>query len=607
MIEQISIQNIKGFGEPPITIPCTIYPNKINLLVAPNGWGKSSLTAAIDCIKRNKLDVPKEFKPQQDENKSSILEITIDGRTYRADSASNYISSTIGCYAIHCDIYVKTTSRNVGNRYQVAAGHMAVTSIDVMGHVPPRAEINYGFNEVKRKFGENGKVLTNIDYRLESILSNIDDECINALNRFNAKKRIALIEEVLHTINSLGGTKDHILQNLPADILHDLNADEYFKLICRKLGLNSTRFESFDIVYQLIQMYQDDNANFKKAIQYISYKHFLTRLNRNIGMVNSTWKTDIRAKEKDGKLIVEFPRADVISNGQRDILTFTTRLQAFKSQLKDNKQYLLVIDEVFDYLDDANILAAQYHLKDILNYAVTLSNTKVYICLLTHIDPKYFRSYVFGKNGLKVCYLKQVEAIASENIKAFISFREGLERDNNEDDRNLYDELSSKCFHYNPTLPNCRADIAGRRKQNVLETWGEADNLLQYLLCELNNYLQERVQYDPYAVALAIRIGVEKKVHDELNNIEEQSEFLHIHKTNDKMDYAQSKGVIIPDALYVLSLIHNQSDHLKYDAIRNQYIEKPVVYKLNHPIVKHIVATLFGYEEGEDIGLDKLH
>ncbi len=59
MIEQISIQNIKGFGEPPITIPCTIYPNKINLLVAPNGWGKSSLTTAIDCIKRNKLDVPK--------------------------------------------------------------------------------------------------------------------------------------------------------------------------------------------------------------------------------------------------------------------------------------------------------------------------------------------------------------------------------------------------------------------------------------------------------------------------------------------------------------------------------------------------------------------
>lgn len=41
MIEQISIQNIKGFGEPPITIPCTVYHNKINLLVAPNGWVKA--------------------------------------------------------------------------------------------------------------------------------------------------------------------------------------------------------------------------------------------------------------------------------------------------------------------------------------------------------------------------------------------------------------------------------------------------------------------------------------------------------------------------------------------------------------------------------------
>ena len=607
MIERIRLQNIKGFGEPPIEIPCTIYPNKINLLVAPNGWGKSSLTAAIDCIKRAKLDVPKELKYQQDEGKISKLEITIDGHTYTADSSSNSISSIISCHTIHCDIYVKTTSRNVGNRYQVAAGHLAITPIEVMGKIPPRTKVNYGYTEIKRRFGKNGKILSNIDEHLDSILSNIDDECINALSRFTAKKRIALINEVVAEINSIRGTKEQISQNLSANILNKLNAEDCFIILCRGLCLNSTRIESFDIVYQLIQLYQSDNTRFKKTVQYILYKRYFNQLNKNIGMVNNTWKTDIIAKENDGKLVVEFPRADIISNGQRDILTFTTRLQAFKSLIKDNKKYLLVIDEVFDYLDDANILAAQYHLKDILNYAASLSNVTLYICLFTHLDPKYFRSYVFGNNGLKVCYLKQVEALASENIKAFISFREGLDRKNNADDSKLYDELSNKCFHYNPELPNCRIEIANRRKPNVLERWGESDNLLKYLLSELNNYLQESAQYDPYAVAMAVRIGVEKKVYSELHNDEDKLEFINLHKTNAKMDYAQSKGVIIPDAYYVLSLIHNQSDHLKYDIAQNTYLEKPVVYKLHHPVVRHIIAELFEFRIGVNLELDKLH
>lgn len=74
-------------------------------------------------------------------------------------------------------------------------------------------------------------------------------------------------------------------------------------------------------------------------------------------------------REKDA-LVVEFPHADEISNGQRDVLTFIIQLLKFQSTLRNGKKYLLIIDEVFDYLDDANIIAAQYYLSNLLKKMV---------------------------------------------------------------------------------------------------------------------------------------------------------------------------------------------------------------------------------------------
>ena len=69
----------------------------------------------------------------------------------------------------------------------------------------------------------------------------------------------------------------------------------------------------------------------------------------------------IQTTEKNGELILEFPKAETISNGQKDVLTFAAELMIFKASINKDKKYLLIIDKVFDYLDDANTLAAQYY------------------------------------------------------------------------------------------------------------------------------------------------------------------------------------------------------------------------------------------------------
>ena len=75
----------------------------------------------------------------------------------------------------------------------------------------------------------------------------------------------------------------------------------------------------------------------------------------------------------------------------------------------------------------------------------------------------------------------------------------------------------------------------------------------------------------------------------------------------DKIEFAEHKGILIPDAYYILNLIHGESDHIKYDEDTKQFNEKPMVYKLNNIVIKHMVAELFDYEPGISVTLNKLH
>ena len=52
MITNITIDNIKGFGTENNSIDVIIKPKKVNILVAPNGFGKSSITTAFNLLKR---------------------------------------------------------------------------------------------------------------------------------------------------------------------------------------------------------------------------------------------------------------------------------------------------------------------------------------------------------------------------------------------------------------------------------------------------------------------------------------------------------------------------------------------------------------------------
>lgn len=80
MISKIEIENVKGYGIPGKTIDLNLMCTKINLCIAPNGFGKSSLAAAFESLNKNRLDVPLDNKHYNFSENPSKLVLTLDER-----------------------------------------------------------------------------------------------------------------------------------------------------------------------------------------------------------------------------------------------------------------------------------------------------------------------------------------------------------------------------------------------------------------------------------------------------------------------------------------------------------------------------------------------
>ena len=72
MITNIKIENIKGFGITNNSFDLEIKPRKVNILVAPNGFGKSSITAAFNSLAKGKIKVEEVNMHKKEHNPHSL-------------------------------------------------------------------------------------------------------------------------------------------------------------------------------------------------------------------------------------------------------------------------------------------------------------------------------------------------------------------------------------------------------------------------------------------------------------------------------------------------------------------------------------------------------
>ncbi len=593
MISKIEIENVKGYGIPGKTVNLNLDATKINLCIAPNGFGKSSLATAFESLKRNKLDVSADNKHYQHQDHPSKLVLTMDGIDYTADENRNTLNSVLRICVIHNRTCVDYTKKVFAHIVSVNA-FSKIEELTICS-IPSKTAPKYLISDIRKNFGKNGKILESINDFLSNAHFLISLRRIfNILCKYQAQKRKGLIQSMINNIAALEGNSDKVISQIEDAWFSALETEEYYAKFLKyykSLFRGKSKIYAFNLFYQILFLWEHERENLISLITRAEYDIYKERINANLSLLNTTGQV-IQAVEKEGYLIIEFPHAETISNGQRDVLTFAAELMIFKSSISPNKKYLLIIDEVFDYLDDANTLAAQYYLSNIVNS----NQNNIYIMLLTHLNPFTFRNYVFNPKMINEIYLCESLPHATIDMKTFIAFREWLDPKSHPERQTLYDNISKDILHYNPNAADHSADIAAYHRPGVKSSWGNPMVFKEMLISELNKYLSFNQIYDPYAVAVALRLRVEKFMYISLSSQELKDDFVNTHKTNKKLDFCERNGIIVPDAFFIVNSIHNSADHLKQNPVTGIFEEKQMVYKLNNNVVHHIIVELFNYD-----------
>jgi len=546
-IKSIFIKNIKGYDE----IGKRYYfnnngqgllPNKLNIVVASNGFGKSSLAVALKATKAGRrIHLNKQEYFKEDETLDVEVNITCkldnEEKELITNKSKNDINKIFDIFIINSHLDTKGIRRP----FRGASSDLIVKDIELI-QVPNK--------------------VNNLSYNI-SVLNNryLTEKKFNKLTK---KEINAYINEII---------KKNQIQDYLQLLQNYSKARNYKKLLenpnkCEDL-------EKYEINYfiAILEIYKLDKEKFEHYVNYQLYKIkklFAEELLEDIKTFNNF---ELNIRVKDNKLLVKLPKATLISNGQRDVVVFLANLLKLEFNfLNSNKEYgILVIDEVFDYLDDSNLLIAQYFLVNLIR-RIGKSDKKLFAILLTHLVPNTFNHFYFNKRKFKkVFYLEDVPII-NEDIANFIRKREEIKKSSIDD----YNAMS-KFLHYgieNIELPNINSFIVSFNNKNAF---------IQILKTEYIKYYNQ-TKYCPFSVAIFLRIFVEEKVYKNLSD-DLKNEYLQKNTTIDKLNFAKNNNLLIDEKYFLLSAIYNEMAH---------NYKETLYFKLNNELIRNLIILVIG-------------
>lgn len=577
-ISKIKIENIRGIESKEFEL--NIPSNNPIIIVAPNGFGKTSIATAFSSLKAQKIDVAEENLYKNDVSKEPKLTIRDEnGCSYYADKTANTISDEFSVFTIKGQVKSKATNVSFGG-FSRAKSSLVIDPIVLYKTVPSKKEYTYSFTNIKSRFGNSvAKLLINYSELLKNqnfvLLINECKRDILSLHNVRSEKRF---QKLIEEINSVSGTKNTLVNNNYSSI-SEVEKILQVEVLISKLDLY---FTELSLVEKLINLFQlsiickSNEARINDISKYYTYLSDKQEINEMLELLNCTWKT-IKASQKNGSFIIEFPKADQISNGERDVLCFVGHLFEAKKQLRKNR-CILVIDEIFDYLDDANLIAAQYFLTKFIK-TFKASGREIYPILLTHLDPMYFNTYSFSIKN--VVYLSKVPTQSNKyKINNMLKDRNNCKKT----DQEAYDIISSNYLHYSEDTTDAQTYLSTLGIETPLKT---PVSFRESALLELDNYRNDR-QYDIALACCGLRILIEKKACEQLSEEHKQEFITQYHKTVDKLSFAKNCGADIPETYFLLSIIYNECMHLDDQCKRLRQI----YCKLNNKVIRNMICSI---------------
>ena len=574
-IRNIKIEHIRGIDTREFSVD--IHPNTPTFFVAPNGFGKSSIATAFNLLNRNRIDIQDENQYQNDRTLLPLITITDDtGIVYQANSTSNTINETFSICVINSQLKPQAKTRRFGG-FAAATPSLIVEPIILYNRIPDKTEFSYSYSDIKRELGNSaGKLLINLSTLLnKSKFARRISAVKTALTSLCQVRNANKIGAFLSAINNVQGTKEEIA-NLAVDTNSLLEIDAVnavitsFDFLFSGLSIN----EKLVNTIQLRKLYKANEDRFSRIIDYYDYVSDKEEINELLGFFNCTWK-NIAANKKGAKFVLEFPNANQISNGERDVLCFIGKLFEARSKLRKEKN-ILIIDEIFDYLDDANIIAAQYFLTKFIEQSKE-QGKELFLIILTHLDPMFFNTYSFSIKN--VVYLNRTNTFTNKHkINNLLKDRDRCQKQ----DSTLYNRISSNYLHYSTDNTD---DSAYLRTLGIEAALFTPESFHRTAVGELDNY-RNNTAYDPALVCCGLRLYIEEKAFAQLS-VDHRLEFLGAYKkTTDKLAFAKEKGAAVPEVHFLLSIIYNEAMHLDSQCQRLH----PITYKLQNKVIRNMIV-----------------
>lgn len=594
-IKSIKIQNVRGISNE--TFPLTLLPFMPSFLVAPNGFGKSSFATAFNSLNRNRLALHKSDLHNDDYKNEPILsiEITNDDNTITtlvADKESNDINKEFSVYVINNQIKPEANYKKI-NGAPIVSPTFELPDIYILENIPEKISFEYKPKALRIFLGDNRTIWEDISPFLSNrkfICKILDTGILDKLMLVSPTKKI---DAFIATVKASQLSNDKILEDLTNSHLTDIAVD-HFDALVREVNVadgSKSQAEQYLIAIQILKFFSQDQAKYKDVA---AYYHFLNQRDRILDLFTSfkaTWKgivpKIINIKHK-GKIVKKhfglvFPSAQKISNGERDVITFIGLLLKAQASF-GRKKCILIIDEVFDYLDDANLLAVQFYIMRFIKQ-YKKSEVEFFPIILTHLNPYYFKNYFFSKQ--KVYYLKKWTGSVDKRIENIIISR------NNTSNATYADNISSYFVHFNPAGINLEAEITSEFAAQGLGgiTLGlcQSSTFIQECMISLDNYIKGQKNYDPLSVCIAVRVTVEQKIHDILPSVALQEEFVRTKMTVNKLDFASERGGIdVPEIYYFLGTLYNEILHIR----KNNDNSSPIYLKLDNLTIRRMITEI---------------
>lgn len=562
MLNSIKIKAIKGIKNKEFNLD--LYPNKPSILVAPNGFGKSSFAIAFDSFNNNRIVLNDDNICEGYNASDASIEIVIDGAIYNINPSQNTFSRNFSCFVINSPLYAKSKGQYMGG----FMGHkalLAIQDIELESKVPDKTSIAYFISDNKINFGKNGKILTSILYMIknEKFIEELTKINIDEFKKVRSYKNPLI--NIKNKINTYIGTTESILSQINDNLISDFDNIECLHSLKEIVKKFSNNKENNGILYlesiQLVDfMLSNEYDAYFKWCEYKVNKEHIKGLIYNFDTTHSSDLKIIEQGRNSKKLILTFPSAKRISNGQRDILTFISKLYCARKELKKENN-ILIIDEIFDYLDDANLIAFQYYITKFIE-EYKKSGKNLYCILLTHLDPEYFHHFCFNKHKLQIRYLQKTGVCTGEVLELIKK-------------RDSSDDISTFLFHFH-------------KEEKIVEGHNNLEWYEQLYKEVLNKYLNDQ-PYNCLSVCLAVRIKIEELAYHKLESNEDKAQFLETHRTKNKLEFIAKRGIDYSEVWALLGLIYN--DHLHWRD--NRDFETPLKSKLSNFVIKQMIQILF--------------